>query len=236
MTKTTRDSKLAIKAAKKGKKTELVILMDESGSMSGFGESVVTSVNEFIHDFKKDQETKITLVWFDRHPGISRTRFKVKSKKASDVKQLKITDYKPRGLTPLNDAVMDVVEYLDKKVGDGGAFVTIITDGLENASETSSEEVKKALKKREKQGWLFVYLGANQNAEEAARRIGLAKKGQAFNFNPTGGGMRATTSTASRLGQGYTSMGASGTLSMAEDIYIQTDGKLEDEEDEHSDS
>lgn len=235
MTKTATDAKKAAKEAVKGKKTgkvHLFVLMDESGSMSGMQEAVVTGCNEFLHSFKDNKEARVWLGWFDQHPGDDRMRLKVKGEKIADVTPLKIGDYNPRGMTPLNDAIMDSLRALDKAVKKGEeVFVAIITDGLENASETPTAAVKAALAKREKAGWGFVYLGANQDAETTAAGLGLAKKGQAFNFNATRGGVRATMRTASNIGHGYTSLGASGGRLMAAAVYDSIDGHIEDDED-----
>ena len=78
---------------------------------------------------------------------------------------------------------MDAVGAIDKKLGkQDRAFLVILTDGWENASETDSETVAKLIKQREEDGWAFLYLGANQNAVQAAGNIGLQSH-HALKFN-----------------------------------------------------
>ncbi len=173
------------KATAKGNK-HVFVLMDESGSMSGLEEAVTTGCNEFIYSFAEDPDAKIWLAWFDHSPGQERTRFKVRGEVAADVKQLAPGDYSPRGATPLNDAIADTVAALDATVNkDENVFLVIITDGYENASEHSTESIRRLLSAREESGWGIVFLGANQNAAETAAEFGMVKPGQAFNFAAT---------------------------------------------------
>src|SRR5207244_12875104 len=135
----------------------------------------------------------------------------VKAKKSWAVKDLSIEDYSPRGMTPLNDAILHLLSALDKKVADDETvFMAIITDGLENASEADATAVQAAIKKYEKKGWGFVYLGADHDAETTAASIGLGRKGQAFSFNKTGvkSTMRSTSSMAHAHSHAYEEHGA----------------------------
>lgn len=189
MATTTKDAKKAAKDAKKKGtgKVHLAVLMDESGSMNGKQEAVTTGCNEFLHTFRKNKQARAWLAMFDDHPGEDACRIKVKAKKIADVKDLTIGDYTPRGMTPLNDAILHLLSALDKKVADDETvFMAIITDGLENASEADAATVAAAIKRYEKKGWGFVYLGADHDAETSAARIGLGQKGQAFKFAKTG--------------------------------------------------
>lgn len=232
------DAKKAAKAAvKKGKegKAHLVVLMDESGSMSGKEEAVVTGCNEFLHAFKDNKSARAWVAFFDSHPGEDRTRFKLRNEKITKSASLKTGDYRPRGMTPLNDAIADTITAVAKTAGnDDTVFVAIITDGMENASETSTEQVKALIAKYEKKGWGFVYLGANQHAETSAANLGLAKKGQSFNFNATRGGVKSTMRSmsdlaASRVAAGPGAQGLSQYEMLASAAYDQTGGKIEDD-------
>lgn len=188
----------------KGTQSHLVLLCDESGSMIPNVESVVNGVNEFKHEFS-DKDVRITLAMFDHHPGEDRTRIKWNDKKVNSCKDLTASDYKPRGLTPLYDAIIDVIDSLDNKLSnDETALVIILTDGLENRSEHSEEDVKKLIKKREKQGWKFLYLGANQEATKVAAGIGLSGKGQSFNFTSSPVGTKSVLRSATHLAGTYT--------------------------------
>jgi Mg-chelatase subunit ChlD len=235
-TKTKKDetSSAAKDAAKKQTgNVHLFILMDESGSMSGLEEAVVTGCNEFLHAFKDNKKARAWLGFFDWEPGEPRLRLKVEGKKVADVKKLVHGDYQPRGMTPLNDAIMDALEKLDDAVKeDESAFLAIITDGYENKSEASLEAVKKALSKREKKGWGFVYIGATGDAEAVAAGYGLAGKGQSFNFSATRGGVRGMSSSVTNLAGSYAAGGASAMASTASDLYDKTSGTLPDEDED----
>lgn len=210
MAKTATKQSDAAKLAKKAKKgtTHLALLLDESGSMAHNVEAVVSSVNEFLHTFgeaeTKDSKIRVWLGMFDKQPGEPRVRIKVNGDRVGKVQQLGGMDYQPRGLTPLNDAVIETIEAMDEAVGkDERAFVVILTDGYENASENTSENVAKLIQKREKRGWAFLYLGANQNAAQAAQQIGLSQQNALqFTSSPTGtrsAVLRTTSRAASYL-------------------------------------
>lgn len=229
----------AAKLAQKAKKgtTHLALLLDESGSMNGNQEAVITSVNEFLVTFgeaeTKRSKIKVWLGMFDWHPGEPRLRIKVDGVRVKDVKQLGPSAYTPRGRTPLNDAVLETIGEMDKSVKKGErAFIVILTDGLENASEAEAEAVARAIKQREKAGWAFLYLGANHNAVAAAQNIGLSKS-HALQFNSTPKGTSASVRrTTDRAASYLASSSAEGYALAAAADWQATGGKVvEDDED-----
>jgi uncharacterized protein YegL len=183
-----KSSKDAVKKLKSSK-VRLVFVVDASGSMAGKEEAVTNGINEFLATFRKqdDIKTKVWLSQFDSHPGEPRTRVLIDNKKLSKVDDLTIGQYQPRGMTPLNDAIMDAIDAAEKgRDDDEKVFMVMLTDGYENASETSADQVKKAITKRESSDhWEFLYLGANQNAQQTAAGLGLHKSGQAIRFDAT---------------------------------------------------
>jgi uncharacterized protein YegL len=190
MSTSTKDAKKSAKKfAKDAKGTvHLAMIVDESGSMQGLDETVVNGINEFLHSFKgnKDADVRVWIGMFDAHPGDPRVRVKVDGKKVSKTAPLGIEDYNPRGMTPLNDAILDTIKAIEKKkTKKERAFMVILTDGLENASEASAETVKREIAKREEQGWSFLYLGANQDARATSAAIGLGQQGKSMNFAAT---------------------------------------------------
>lgn len=202
------DSKKAAKDAAKLAKgvVHLAILVDESGSMQGREESVVTGVNEFIHSFRESKgKVTATLSFFDSHPGAPRVRIRYAAEKVSKVADLKIGDYNPRGMTPLNDAVIETVEAMDKRVGKKErAFVVIITDGMENASEVKDPDVvAKLIAKREADGWAFLYLGTDNASHAAAANLGIKKKGSSLMFSGSKVGTQTAFASASRMASSY---------------------------------
>lgn len=229
----------AAKLAQQAKKgtTHLALLLDESGSMNGNQEAVVTSVNEFLVTFSeaetKRSKIKVWLGKFDYHPGEPRVRIPIDGVRVKDVKHLGPNSYTPRGRTPLNDAVLDTIAEMDKSVKKGErAFVVILTDGLENASEADSEAVASAIQKREKAGWAFLYLGANHNAVQAAANIGLSQQ-HALQFNSTPKGTSASVRRTTDRAASYLASPDSGAYAMAASADWQaTGGKVVEDEDE----
>ncbi len=139
------------------------LLIDESGSMGPMHGAVIGGTNEFVAKLAADQNgTKVlaTLAMFDLHGGDPVVRTKFKAIPVAEVGTLGPEDYSPRGATPLNDAVIKTIRTMDKRVKKGDrAMLVILTDGLENASESSSRDVRKLIVAREKRGWEFIYLG-----------------------------------------------------------------------------
>lgn len=243
MAKTENDAKKAVEGLKgkqkKGGKTHLFVLMDETGSMHGTEEAVVTGCNEFLHSFKDQKGVRVWMGLFDAHPGEPRLRLIRQNEKIKNVADLTMADYKPRGMTPLNDAIADSVQALDKVVSkDDTVFLAIITDGGENSSEISGEAVKKLLTDREQQnGWGIVFLGANQNAERTAAGYGLVGQGKAFNFKATKGGVKGTMRSVTHLARSRSAApaGVQGLRQYEEQasvLYAATGGKIEEVDDE----
>lgn len=231
-TKAKDPAKAAKKMAAKAQGTvDLVLLCDESGSMGGKVEAVVSGVNEFLDSFK-DKDCRVTVAMFDKHPGEARCRVKVKAKDIAKVKALTAKDYNPRGLTPLNDAILDVIGMLDDRKPER-VFFCCLTDGMENASEADSETVAKAIRKRERKGWAFLYLGTGHDAHAAAAVTGMGAQGQSFNYNNSSAGTKKALRSASGLAQAYyASPDSASYMAKASALAASTGGKLDDDDDE----
>jgi uncharacterized protein YegL len=168
------------------------LLIDETGSMNGLEPAVVGGVNEFVEKLRADEaEAKVlaTLAMFDLHANDPVVRVKFAGIPLDELTLLGPGDYRPRGATPLNDAVVATIRRMDKAVKKGErAMLVILTDGLENASETSSRDVRKLIHAREKKGWEFIYLGANQDAWAEADKIGLGDRGKRLSYTASPSG------------------------------------------------
>ena len=134
--------------------TELVFIMDRSGSMSGLEKDCVGGFNSMIKKQKKeDGECLVSTVLFNNSDTILHDRVSLK-----DIKQMKEDDYVPSGCTALIDAlgnsikhISDVHRYIRKEDVPEHTIFVITTDGLENASKKySSEEVKKMVEQKKK--------------------------------------------------------------------------------------
>lgn len=226
------------KELKKGT-THLALLLDESGSMNGNQEAVVTSVNEFLHTFAeaetKDAKVRVWLGQFDKHPGAPRVRIEIEGERVGKVPHRQIASYQPRGLTPLYDAVVDTIAAMDKAVGKKErAFVVILTDGYENASENSAETVAALIKKREKDGWAFLYLGANQDVTAVAGDIGLDPI-HALTFTSTPKGTSAAVTRTTDRAMAYAaSASATDYAALASADHARTGGVVAEDGEEES--
>lgn len=174
--------------------TELVFILDKSGSMSGLEKDTIGGFNSMLEKQKNvDGECRITTVLFDNSYELLHDRVDIKA-----VGKITEKEYYVGGSTALLDAIGRTIKKIvsvqkntaDEYRADKVMFV-IITDGEENASrEYSSDKVKKMIEKEKKKyGWEFVFLGANINAVETAGRFGIGAD-RAVDYVPDGEGTK----------------------------------------------
>lgn len=167
--------------------TEIVFILDRSGSMSGLEADTIGGFNSMIKKQKKAEgEALISTVLFDNTSEVIHDRVDVQS-----IKPLTDKDYTVRGCTALLDALGGAIHHIgnvykyarDEDVPEHTMFV-ITTDGMENASRRyNSEIVKKMIERqKEKYGWEFLFLGANIDAVETARHFGIGAE-RAVNYH-----------------------------------------------------
>ena len=167
--------------------TELVFILDRSGSMSGLESDTIGGFNAMIEKQKKqDGVCYVSTVLFDNVSEVLHHR-----KKLEDVAPMTDKDYTVRGCTALLDAIGGAIHHIGnihkyarpEDVPEHTVFV-ITTDGLENASHRySSEEVKRMIEREKEQyGWEFLFLAANIDAVETAASIGVSRD-RAVNYH-----------------------------------------------------
>ncbi len=149
------------------KETDIVFILDRSGSMSGIENDTIGGFNSFISNHKKNKNTKVTTVLFDDQYEVLYER-----KPINEVKKLTPKEYYVRGCTALMDAIGKTINALSKKVKNNKVLFVITTDGLENASrEYNKDKIKKLIKKHS--NWEFIYIGANIDSFSEASSIGI---------------------------------------------------------------
>jgi uncharacterized protein YegL len=158
--------------------TEIVFILDKSGSMSGLESDTIGGYNSMLEKQKKEEgEALFSTVLFDDGSTVLHDRETI-----SDVAPITEKEYCVGGCTALLDAVGGAIRHIshtqkglpEEEKPEKTLFI-ITTDGMENASKRYSyEKVKKMVeKKKEKKGWEFIFLGANIDAIDVANRFGV---------------------------------------------------------------
>ena len=174
-------------------RTEIIFLLDRSGSMGGLEGDTIGGFNSFIEkQIQHEGETILTAVLFDNMYEILWNGVNAQNAKLTN------NEYFVRGSTALLDAVgktiLDVGYRLSKTREDekpGKVIFVITTDGLENASrEFTYKKVKELIKhQQEKYNWEFIFLGANIDAEKEAGSIGISAN-NSYSFKASKAGVQ----------------------------------------------
>ena len=157
-------------------KSMICLILDRSGSMAGRENDVIGGVNSFLDEQKKlPDPASIAFVRFDTE---ATERFRPMASLA-ECKPLTVDEYKPRGGTPLLDAIGKTIVQLDgdwKTEQPERAILVIVTDGEENSSvEYTKAKIKEMIQARQDSGkWAIIYLGANVDAFHEAGSMGIA--------------------------------------------------------------
>jgi uncharacterized protein YegL len=182
--------------------TEIAFILDRSGSMEPLTNEAVGGFNAFLETQQREPGAAalISLVLFDNEYLLVY--------RSQDIHQVpKLTDqvYQARGTTALRDAIGITIDGLGEKLDKtpeplrpGKVIVAILTDGLENASQRYNHPMiaKRIKHQREKYGWEFVFLAANQDAVLTGTGLGVHRE-DCTTFAPTAAGVRHAYTVAS---------------------------------------
>ena len=168
--------------------TELVFILDRSGSMSGLESDTIGGFNSMIEKQKKeDMPCYVSTILFSGESEVLHDQVKL-----GDIPKMTDEDYNVVGCTALIDAIGGAIHHIgnihkyarSEDVPEHTMFI-ITTDGQENSSRRyTCEQVKKMIeRRREKYGWEFLFIGANIDAVQTAARYGIDED-RAVNYNP----------------------------------------------------
>lgn len=176
--------------------TELVFILDRSGSMGGLETDTIGGFNSTLERQTKNQkdQVRVTTVLFDDKYKLLHDRIDLE-----DVKPITRDEYYVRGSTALLDAIGKTINKiksvqrsqagLDKKQK---ALFVIVTDGLENSSrEYNLRQIKRMIEAQKEAGWEFLFLGANIDAIQTADSLGIGRM-RAANFMADSDGIAAS--------------------------------------------
>ena len=182
--------------------SDIAFVLDRSGSMKSCQQAAIDGFNQFLADQQKtDGLAKLTLVLFDDEYLVP-----ISSIPAEEVVSLTDETYQPRGCTALLDAIGQTIDDLGQRLAalaekdrPGQVIVAILTDGLENASQrfTWKEIAGKIKNQTDTYKWIFLFLGANQDAIATAANLSIAAN-NAANYVADAAGSKAGQAAFSR--------------------------------------
>ena len=190
--------------------TELVFIVDRSGSMGGLESDTIGGFNATLDKHRTAEgEAVVSTVLFDNETKVLHDRIPI-----AKVPAMTERDYQVRGCTALLDAVGGAIRhitrvhgYLPEEYRPEHTIFVITTDGYENASRRYDyATVKRMIEEKKETGWEFLFLGANIDAVETAARYGISEdravtyrsdhEGQALNFQVMGDAVECLRSSA----------------------------------------
>ncbi len=178
--------------------TDITILLDRSGSMSGIKDSTIEGINSFIRDQQKvSGKCTLSLIQFDDRYEVNYIASSIQN-----AAYLTTHTYIPRGTTALRDSLSKAIDDTGQRLASlpeqerpGKVIFVVITDGDENASREISQEAL-ALKVKNQEDvykWKFVFMGANIDTFATAANYGVSNvRGMAVNFVATDAGVKSS--------------------------------------------
>jgi Mg-chelatase subunit ChlD len=185
--------------------TEIVCVIDRSGSMQSIKTDAIGGFNNFLADQQKlPDPATMTLILFDTEYLILNSGTPIK-----EVQPLNDTTFVPRGSTALLDATGRAINEVNQR-NPKKALIMILTDGHENASrEFQKQQIKQMIADCEKKGWAVIYLSADANAFDDGASIGIGANNIA-SFQQTARGANVSSMAASYATVSYRTTGAMG--------------------------
>jgi len=153
----------------------ITLILDESGSMESCKGAAIAGFNQYIAMLRQERaETRLTLTLFNSN----KTEVRYRDDTITVVQPLTDETYQPDHATPLYDAIGHTLLGARRAApAEAKKLCVILTDGAENAStEYSRAHILSRIKHFEKQGWIFLYLGANHDVWAAGKSLGIKQE------------------------------------------------------------
>ena len=188
--------------AKTNGQTELVFILDRSGSMSGLESDTIGGFNGMLTQHRSEGgDVLVSTVLFDHENEVIHDRVRI-----ADVPALTSKEYYTRGCTALLDAMGDAIhhiknvhKYARPEDRPARTMFIITTDGMENSSTRyTADQVRAMVKQQEEAGWEFVFLGANIDAVQVAGGLGIRAE-NAVEFACDAAGVRENFASLSHM-------------------------------------
>lgn len=191
--------------------TEIVCIIDKSGSMEAIKSDAIGGFNSFLETQKKEEgRARLTLTLFDTSYDVRLNNVDIEK-----VEPLNDKSYSPGGCTALLDAIGKTLDIVGERLSGASeeskpekVLVAILTDGLENSSTdfTKTQINEKISHQREAYQWEFIFLAANQDAMAEAQGIGIPTA-HAVSFAHTGEGARTAYAAMNNMTSAYRKTG-----------------------------
>jgi uncharacterized protein YegL len=228
MTTTTTAQTIPPTTTETAQATFISIVADASGSMNHLHETVIKGLNDFIAEqASTDNDAKVTIVQFPSLKDEDCIQTILPKSNVKTARKITSDDYVINGMTPWYDAIGAVIKKADQRIAKRVAkgkdpesqVVVIFTDGGENASRKfTKEDIFALIAERKAQGWVFVFLGANQDAFEEGGQVGFAA-GNTMNFDASEEGMTNALMSVSRSVRAYSAMPMSERFMVSDAIF-----------------
>lgn len=197
------DSFVPVQTGKNG--SHVILVVDESGSMSHLRKNTIDSVNEFISSQRKDAiENQIaTIVSVFTFDGVN-VKCIINKADVKSSPSINEDNYNPIGMTNLNDAFGSVIAQINKELSDineetrSSVIIAVMTDGMENTSRSFSvRDINQMVTKCQDKNWAFVFLGANIDAFSTGAKYGF-NTNNTLQYAASDAGLSASLSSATR--------------------------------------
>lgn len=203
--------------------TVIEVVLDASGSMQGNKSDTLGGLNSYIEDQKKQLDGGQVRFSLTQFPSVGSKLVDnlYNMVPIENINPIKDSEYKIMGMTPLLDAVGTRIAAVDSQLGDfktaPSVLFVIITDGDENESkEYTTEMITKLITEHEEKGWVFVFLGANQDSWGTGISYGM-QGGNTLNVADGTSGMSDAFASVSRSTTNYRTQGSGYTATFFED-------------------